>query len=503
MAFTGCVIEDPETLLQIDNLSNAAIGAVEIRVNNLNGNKLTDINQPGLIPAQSSKQFPMGVGTYYLKVTGSFTDSIIFTTTEGNTTVVEWDGRNLRLKGAAPQLKVTITGLTAYNGKLAYLDLSTSSASNTSVAWDSGTISNGSITFDMLDYVTDDPFKTTGTYYVVLLIGSSSQTLGDDYEGYITSRAFTATTNLMLTNFTSTAPAKGTLVVKNAATTLNDTDWIIEIIVKDSKGAATTVVKETVELKLGQTKSYQLDPGSYYVRVNSEETVEDFGFWDIENVTVVAGQTVTVVWDGSGNNLTIDGGAPAPTRAATPTSNKPAGNLLTTDTITLSCTTPGATIRYTTNGNSPTSTSTAYSTPFTLPAGTVTVKAKVFPFGNYLESEELSVTYTVSAPKGTLTVKNEATTVAASEWIIEIVVMDTPAGGTVTEVVRETVELKLNQSQSYELEPGNNYYVRVNSNETVGDFGFWFANNVPIQAGKTTTVTWDGSGTELAVGTPQ
>ena len=67
-------------------------------------------------------------------------------------------------------------------------------------------------------------------------------------------------------------------------------------------------------------------------------------------------------------------------QAATPTMNPPAGVYNSPINVTLSSTTPGATIYYTTNGTTPTNQSTVYSTPIPLSADT-TIKAIAYATG--------------------------------------------------------------------------------------------------------------------------
>lgn len=71
----------------------------------------------------------------------------------------------------------------------------------------------------------------------------------------------------------------------------------------------------------------------------------------------------------------------------------------TSQQVTISCATSGATIRYTTNGSDPTSSSSKYTAPFTVSA-TTTVKAKAFKSGA-TDSGVVSATYTKLSPVAT------------------------------------------------------------------------------------------------------
>lgn len=70
--------------------------------------------------------------------------------------------------------------------------------------------------------------------------------------------------------------------------------------------------------------------------------------------------------------------------------------------VSLSCATPGATVRYTTNGTVPTSTSLVYAGPITLTAASTTVKAQAFKT-DYTNSAVASGVYTVTAGGGLTT----------------------------------------------------------------------------------------------------
>lgn len=80
-------------------------------------------------------------------------------------------------------------------------------------------------------------------------------------------------------------------------------------------------------------------------------------------------------------------------KAATPTFSPAAGSYPTAQTVTISCATSGATIRYTTDGTTPTSTSDIYSTPIDVTA-TTTIKA-IATYTGMTNSDVGSSTYTI------------------------------------------------------------------------------------------------------------
>ncbi len=88
--------------------------------------------------------------------------------------------------------------------------------------------------------------------------------------------------------------------------------------------------------------------------------------------------------------------ATPPPPAATPTLSPVAGTYTSAQAVTLTDTTPGALIYYTTNGASPTTASTLYSAPLTVGA-TATIKA-IAAAGGYSNSAVGSATYTIAAP---------------------------------------------------------------------------------------------------------
>lgn len=119
---------------------------------------------------------------------------------------------------------------------------------------------------------------------------------------------------------------------------------------------------------------------------------------------------------------------------AQPVFTPPAGTYQTAQVVTLNTQTtpPGATLRYTTNGDEPTASSPVYSSGITLGLGTVTtIKVKAF-LNNWQPSETYSATYTIT---GALSIVEPVFTPAAGIYqSAQSVVINTttlPAGATV------------------------------------------------------------------------
>ena len=93
---------------------------------------------------------------------------------------------------------------------------------------------------------------------------------------------------------------------------------------------------------------------------------------------------------------------------ATPTSPTATTFFANSHSVTLQCATAGATIRYTTNGSEPTSSSTAYTGPITITA-TTTIKAKAFKDG-FRESDTYTQTFTLTGTVETPTCSPAAMT---------------------------------------------------------------------------------------------
>jgi hypothetical protein len=115
-----------------------------------------------------------------------------------------------------------------------------------------------------------------------------------------------------------------------------------------------------------------------------------------------------------------------PVAAATPTFSPVAGTYTTAQTVTISDTTSGATIYYTTNGTTPTTTSTKYSAPIAVSA-TETLEAIAVATGAS-NSSVGTAAYTISTTAATPVFSPAAGTYASSQ---QVTISDATSGATI------------------------------------------------------------------------
>ncbi|MGB6960882.1 MAG: chitobiase/beta-hexosaminidase C-terminal domain-containing protein [Candidatus Acidiferrum sp.] len=136
-------------------------------------------------------------------------------------------------------------------------------------------------------------------------------------------------------------------------------------------------------------------------------------------ITVSATETIEAIAaaDGFSNSAVASAAYTISTipLAATPTFSPAAGTYTSSQTVTISDTTPGATIFYTTNGTTPTTASTVFSAPITV-SSTETIEAIAASSG-FSNSAVATAAYTINAPAPdfTLTVSPATLTIVAGQ----------------------------------------------------------------------------------------
>ena len=139
----------------------------------------------------------------------------------------------------------------------------------------------------------------------------------------------------------------------------------------------------------------------------------------VSAIAVANGDTVSSV---AGASYTIT--SPA---TATPTFSVPAGSYSSAQSVTISDGTPNATIYYTTNGTTPTTSSTVYSGPITV-SSSETIEAIATATG-YTSSSVASATYTINLPPSFSLAESAGTLTIASGGQGSVTLTVTPQNG--------------------------------------------------------------------------
>ena len=129
---------------------------------------------------------------------------------------------------------------------------------------------------------------------------------------------------------------------------------------------------------------------------------------------------------GSPQAISLSGTGTDPRPAATPTFSIPSGTYSSPQTVTISDATTGATIYYTTNGTTPTTTSTKYTGTITV-ISTETIEAIAIASG-YSTSPVATATYTFSPPAATPSFSVAAGTYTSTQ---RVTISDATTGATI------------------------------------------------------------------------
>ena len=215
------------------------------------------------------------------------------------------------------------------------------------------------------------------------------------FGGYISNGAFTTGANIFSDDVVASttwtgprdwaSPAFGSI---SASNTVAGTDVTLNSAITDNSGV------EYVILSWNNTGTW-VNQTAINAGNSSSYSANFTGTWNS-----TAGSVISVKFYASdalnnwGNSSQFDFTLSAQ-KVATPTFSPEGGAYSSSQSVAISSSTSGATIRYTTDGSEPTSSSTAYSDPISVSA-TTTVKAKAFKSG-MTDSDTATATYTIEA----------------------------------------------------------------------------------------------------------
>jgi rhamnogalacturonyl hydrolase YesR len=165
-------------------------------------------------------------------------------------------------------------------------------------------------------------------------------------------------------------------------------------VAKAWNGMVSTAVQSTGKLGYVQVVGFEPASASY-------DSTTDFGV----GLFLMAGEAVAAL---AGDVQ------PPPSQVAAPTFSPASGTYTAAQTVSIRTATTGATIRYTLDGTSPSSTvGTVYTAPITV-ASTTTVKAIAYKL-NMLDSSVSTATYTISAVSPTVRLEAETMSQSSSD----------------------------------------------------------------------------------------
>ena len=194
---------------------------------------------------------------------------------------------------------------------------------------------------------------------------------------------FTAGTDLGLT----TSNADGDEVTKSEITISSDCAAFATAEYRMYKNSETTISTSTGKIIKIEFTGTSSNPASGFAS-QSGWTTEDYdGTW--------TGSAASVTFTASGAQVRATKIKVYVATTAAPTFSVEAGEYSSAQSVELSCATDGATIYYTTNGDTPTSSSTAYSSAIAV-TETMTLKAIAIKSG--VESDVVTATYTMNRP---------------------------------------------------------------------------------------------------------
>jgi hypothetical protein len=354
------------------------------------------------IPVVATPTFSPAGGTYSSAQSVTLSDS-----TSGATIYYTTDG------------STPTTSSAVYSSAIAVNSTTTVKALGAKSGDTNSAVASATYTINIVGTVATPTFSPAGGTYS----SAQSVTLSDSTSGatiYYTTDGSTPTTSsavyssAIAVNSTTTIKALGVLSGDNNSAVASATYTISIPVVATptfSPAGGTYSTAQSVTLSdstSGATIYYTTDGStpttssavySSAIAVNSGTvTIKALGALSGDTNSAVASATYTI-----SSVVTV----------ATPTFSPAGGTYSTAQTVTISDSTSGATIYYTTNGTTPTTSSTVYSSPIAVSSGTVVIEAMAAKSGD-TNSSVGSATYTISTGGGCQTATGSWTSFAAT-----------------------------------------------------------------------------------------
>ena len=365
------------------------------------------------LPAAATPTFSPAAGTFTAPQSVTLTDG-----TAGSTIYYTLDG------------STPTASSTKYTGAISVSTTTTINAIATAAGFSNSGVASGTFTINLPPAATPTFTPAAGTFAAAqsvtivdttigatiyyTLDGSTPTTASAKYSGTVTVNTTTTIKAIATaTNYTNSAIASGTFTINLPAAATPTF----------SPAAGTFSTTQTVSLAdstSGATIYYTLD-GSTPTTSSAKYTapISVATTTTIKAVATATNFTTSAVASGT---FTIN--IPP---AATPTFSPAAGTFTSDQTITISDTTPGATIYYTTDGSTPATTSTKYTAPIAVDA-TTTIKAIAAATGDN-NSAVATATFTINLPAAaTPTFTPVAGTYATTQ---SVTIADATSGATI------------------------------------------------------------------------
>ena len=362
-------------------------------------------------PTAAAPVFAPPAGTYTTTQDVTITDgtpsSIIYYTTDGSTPTTSSNVYSSAITVASTK---TLKAIAVANG---YADSPVASATYT-IEQPAATpiISPAGGTYASTQSVTITDSTSGATIYYTI-DGSAPTTASAGYMGPITvSTSQTISAIAVASGFANSAVASATYTIQ--------TPTAATPIFSPAVGTYTTAQSVTLSDSTPGATIYYTTNGSTPTTASTKYTTA---------IAVTSTETIKAIAVASGytNSAVASGTYTITQTAATPVFSVAAGTYKSTQTVTITDTTSGAVIYYTTNGTTPTGSSTKYTAAISV-TSTETIEAIAIASG-YTNSAVASATYTIQIPTvGTPTFSPAAGTYTSTQ---NVTISDTTSGATI------------------------------------------------------------------------